>query len=261
MIVAMSTESSTEFEGKVALVTGAAYGLGRATATMLAARGAAVAVVDIDGDRGRETVKLIEESGGTALLVEADVRRERDVARAVRETVDRFGGLDIGVNNAGITQLAAPVTELDEATYEDLFATNVKGVWLGMKYQIPELVERGGGAVVNVSSGFGITGAPGMAFYVASKHAIIGLTRSAALEFVGQGVRVNCVLPGGIRTGMLEEFARINPDLTRQTAAAHPIGRNSEPEEIAEAIAFLASGRASFAVGSAFAVDGGYTVP
>jgi NAD(P)-dependent dehydrogenase (short-subunit alcohol dehydrogenase family) len=256
-----ATVDGSEFDGKVALVTGGAYGLGRATAVLLADRGARVAVVDIDGARGRETTKMIEEVGGVGLLIEADVRREDDVARAVGETVSEFGGLDIGVNNAGITHRSAAVTELEDRLFDDLFDTNVKGVWLGMKYQIPELLKRGGGAIVNVSSAWATTGAPGMAFYVATKHAIVGLTRSAALEFIEQGVRVNCVCPGGIKTGILEEFARLNPDLTQQTAAAHPIGRNSEPQEIAEAIAFLASQRASFAVGSAFTVDGGYTVP
>ncbi len=250
-----------EYEGKIAMITGGAYGLGRATARLFAERGARVAVVDIDGDHGRETVKLIEESGGQAILVEADVRREAEVARAVAETVEAFDGLDIGVNNAGITHTSTPVTELEDDLFDDLFDTNVKGVWLGMKYEIPELLKRGGGAVVNISSGWGMTGAAGMAFYVATKHAILGLTRSAALEFVDQGVRVNAVCPGGIKTGMYEEFARINPELVQQTGAAHPIGRNSEPEEIAEAVLFLASDRASFAVGSAFAVDGGYTVP
>lgn len=130
-----------------------------------------------------------------------------------------------------------------------------------MKREIPQMLKRGGGAIVNVSSGFGMTAAPGVAFYVATKHAILGLTRSAALEFVKQGIRINAVCPGGIRTGMVEEFARLNPELMRATEQAHPIGRISEPEEIAEAILFLASERASFVVGSAFAVDGGYTVP
>lgn len=252
---------NSQFRGKVAFVTGGAYGLGRATARALAREGACVAIADIHVERGRETVRMIEAAGGRALFVEADVRRDGDLARAVTATVSAFGGLDIGVNNAGITQPAAPLTEQSEALFDDLFATNVKGVWLAMKREIPQMLKRGGGAIVNVSSGFGMTAAPGVAFYVATKHAILGLTRSAALEFVKQGIRINAVCPGGIRTGMVEEFARLNPELMRATEQAHPIGRISEPEEIAEAILFLASERASFVVGSAFAVDGGYTVP
>jgi NAD(P)-dependent dehydrogenase (short-subunit alcohol dehydrogenase family) len=217
-------------------------------------------VADIDVSRGEETVRLVRDSGASALFVETDVRKEADVARAVRRGVETFGRLDIAVNNAGITQRSAPVTDQSEELFDDLFDTNVKGVWLGMKYAIPEIMKAGGGAIVNVSSGFGWTAAPGVAFYVATKHAILGLTRAVALEVVRQNIRVNAVCPGGINTGMVEEWRRTNPELMKATEAAHPIGRISEPDEIAEAILFLSSPRASFAVGTAFAVDGGYTV-
>jgi NAD(P)-dependent dehydrogenase (short-subunit alcohol dehydrogenase family) len=249
-----------EFTDKAVLVTGGAYGLGRATARAFAREGAHVVVADINRGRGEETVRSIRDSGASALFVETDVRKEADVARAVTRCVETFGRLDIAINNAGITHRSTPVSEQSEQLFDDLFDTNVKGVWLGMKHAIPQILKAGGGAIVNVSSGWGWTAAPGVALYVATKHAILGLTRAVALEMATQNIRVNAVCPGGINTGMVEEFQRLNPALNEETANAHPIGRISEPDEIAEAILFLASPRASFVVGSAFAVDGGYTV-
>lgn len=250
----------TEFDNKAVFVTGGAYGLGRAVVRAFAAAGANVGFVDIHEERAQQTMQLVRESGREALFMRADVRDEIALKNAIAQTVHRFGPLHCAVNNAGITMKAAPVTELTEALFHELMDTNVKGVWLGMKHEIPELLRNGGGAIVNVSSGWDETAAAGMAFYVASKHAITGLTRSAALEWAQQGVLINAVAPGGMNTGMVEEFARINPELTEATRLAHPIGRIAEPEDVAPVVLFLCSQAARFMVGASVKVDGGYTV-
>lgn len=246
--------------GRTAVITGSATGVGRATALALAARGTRVVLADNNVDDGEKTLAMVHEAGGEGIFVPTDVRREDQVSSMVAAAVANYGALHYGINNAGITQQAAPLTEQSEEVFDDVMNTNVKGVWLGMKYELPHIVAAGGGAVVNTGSGWSLTGAPGMAFYVASKHAILGLTRSAALEFIGQGVRVNAVLPGGIDTPMTQRFAAMNPDLTDESAAAHPIGRIARPDEIANAIVWLLSDAASFAVGSPLVIDGGYTV-
>jgi NAD(P)-dependent dehydrogenase (short-subunit alcohol dehydrogenase family) len=250
----------SEFEGKTAFVTGGGYGLGRQVVLAFAKAGANVGFIDIDEERGQETLRLVGQDGGDAIFMHADVRDEAAVTDAVAQTVARFGGLNYAINNAAITMKAAPVTELAEELYYSLFDTNVKGVWLGMKHEIPELLKAGGGAIVNITSGWDVTAAPGMAFYVASKHAITGLTRTASLEWIKEGIRINAVAPGGMNTGMVEYFARENPDLTEETAQAHPIGRIAEPEEIAPVVLFLCSQNAGFMVGASVKADGGYTV-
>ncbi|MFJ9618670.1 glucose 1-dehydrogenase [Streptomyces noursei] len=249
----------SEFANKVAVITGAATGVGRATALALAERGVQVALADINVEEGHKTLAMVEETGGGGIFVATDVRREDQVQAMVRQTLKEFGALHYGVNNAGVTQQAAPLTRQSEAVFHEVMDTNVKGVWLGMKHTLPHIVAAGGGAVVNTASGFSTTAAAGVAFYVASKHAVLGLTRSAALEFIDQGVRVNAVLPGGIDTPMVQRFSALNPELMDQTAAAHPIGRIARPEEIANAIVWLLSDAASFAVGSPLVIDGGYT--
>jgi NAD(P)-dependent dehydrogenase (short-subunit alcohol dehydrogenase family) len=249
-----------EFEDKVAFVTGGAYGLGRAVVRAFARAGTHVAFADIHARRAKDTMALVKHDGGEVMFIEADVRREADMKRAVATTVEHFGGLHFAVNNAAITMQAAPVTELSETIFDDVINTNVKGVWLGMKYEIPELLKLGGGAIVNITSGFDVTAAPGVSFYVASKHAIMGLTRSASLEWIKRGIRINAVAPGGMNTGMVEEFARMNPELMKVTEAAHPIGRIAEPAEVAPVVLFLCSCAAGFMVGASVKVDGGYTV-
>jgi NAD(P)-dependent dehydrogenase (short-subunit alcohol dehydrogenase family) len=250
-----------EFENKAVFVTGGAYGLGRAVTRAFARAGARVAFVDIHEERAEETIGLVRRDGrGEAVFIRADVRDEAAMKSAVSETVERFGPLHYAVNNAAITMQAAPVTELSGTLFEEIMDTNVKGVWLGMKYEIPALLKSGGGAIVNVTSGFDETAAGGVAFYVASKHAIMGLTRSASLEWVKHGIRINAVAPGGMNTGMVEEFARMNPELMEATRLAHPIGRIAEPEEVAPVVLFLCSANAGFMVGASVKVDGGYTV-
>lgn len=249
-----------KFDQKTVIITGGSYGLGRASSIAFAREGANVVVADIDVKKGEETIQKIIEAGGTATFIKTDVSKEADVKFLVNEAVRLYGGLDYAVNNAGITHTAAPVTELKEKLFDTIINTNVKGVWLGMKYEIPELLKRGGGAIVNVSSAWDQTAAPGVAFYVASKHAINGLTKSAALEFIRKGIRINAVSPGGIRTGMVEEFARVNPDLMKLTEESHPIGRIAEPEDIADVVLFLCSDEARFVVGHSLKADGGYVI-
>jgi NAD(P)-dependent dehydrogenase (short-subunit alcohol dehydrogenase family) len=250
-----------EFEGKVAFVTGGAAGIGRAIVQAFARAGARVAFTDIDDEHGRETVDLVAREGGQALFVHADVQDASAVKSAVDTAVARLGPLRYAVNNAGITMRAAPVTELEESFFDRIFAINVKGVWLGMKYEIPRMLEAGGGAIVNLSSIADAIGVPNMSFYTATKHAIMGLTRCAALEWVKRGIRINAVGPGAIRTGMVEEFAGTSPELMKEIEAAHPIGRIGDADEIAPVVLFLCSDAASFVVGASVKVDGGYTVP
>lgn len=251
----------SEFANKAVFVTGGAYGLGRAVTRAFARAGARVTFMDIHEQHAEETLRLVrQEGGGEATFIRADVREEAAMKSAVAAAVGRFGPLHYAVNNAAITMSAAPVTELSATLFDAVMNTNVKGVWLGMKYEIPELLKSGGGAIVNITSGFDETAAGGVAFYVASKHAIMGLTRSAALEWVKEGIRINAVAPGGMNTGMVEEWARANPELLEATRLAHPIGRIAEPEEVAPAVLFLCSKGAGFMVGASMKVDGGYTV-
>jgi NAD(P)-dependent dehydrogenase (short-subunit alcohol dehydrogenase family) len=252
----------SEFANKTVFVTGGAYGLGRAVTRAFAQAGAKVTFVDIHEQHAEETLRLVRQDGGggEAAFIRADVREEAAMKNAVAAAVQRFGPLHYAVNNAGITMVAAPVTELSATLYDTIMNTNVKGVWLGMKYEIPELLKSGGGAIVNITSGFDETAAGGVAFYVASKHAIMGLTRSAALEWVKHGIRINAVAPGGMNTGMVEEWARVNPELMETTRLAHPIGRIADPAEVAPAVLFLCSKGAGFMVGASVKVDGGYTV-
>lgn len=247
-----------ELDGKVALVTGGGSGIGRASAEALAHAGARVVVAGRRREAGEETVRRIRDQGGEALFLQADVTREEDVRRLVAATLQKFGQLDIAFNNAGTEGHPKPLTDATEDEYERVFDSNVRGVWLSMKYQIPAMLAGGGGVVINNAS---IAGSVGMApapLYVASKHAVVGLTKSAALAYAKAGVRVNSVSPGAIETEMFDRFTGGQAAAKDWMASAHPLGRVGRVEEVAAAVRWLATPAASFVTGHDLAVDGGY---
>ena len=250
-----------DFDGRVALVTGAAGGIGREAARLFAARGARVAVADRNVIGAEETVEIISDAGGDALAVEVDVADAGAVRAMVATTVEAFGRLDIAHNNAGIKGADARVDEMDDEVWRAGISIMLDGVFLCMKYEIPELRKVGGGAIVNTSSGAGLIGVPRFSNYVAAKHGVIGLTKAAALEYIGENIRINAVCPGTARSQMVDDWMQGSAEAEASVAALHPIGRIAEPAEIAEAVVWLASDAASFVVGSAMAVDGGYCVP
>jgi NAD(P)-dependent dehydrogenase (short-subunit alcohol dehydrogenase family) len=250
---------SGRFEGKVALITGGTSGIGRATAVAFAREGAKVAVTGRREEQGAETVRLIEEAGGEGLFVRGDVANEDDVTNAVEQTVARFGGLDACFNNAGIEGPMAPIVEQDAAEIARVLAINVTGVLISMKHQIPALLAHGGGAIVNNASVAGLVGMGGVAPYVASKHAVVGATKSVALEVAQQGVRVNAVAPAAIRTEMWDRFSGGSAEFEEQMAAMHPVGRIGESPEVASAVLWLCAPEASFVTGQTVPVDGGWT--
>ena len=251
----------SRFEGKVAIVTGAASGIGRASALGFAREGASVVVADIDTGGGAETVRLIADAGGRAVFAETDVADSASVQAMVGTALSVFGRLDYAHNNAGIVGAGAPIAELDEAVWQRGIAVMLTGVFLCMKYEIPHIVAQGpGGAIVNTSSGAGLIGFPGMADYVSSKHGVIGLTRTAALELATTGVRVNAICPGTARSRMVNDWMGDDPELEKQVVDMHPIGRIAEPEEIAAAALWLCSSESSFVLGHALTIDGGYSI-
>jgi NAD(P)-dependent dehydrogenase (short-subunit alcohol dehydrogenase family) len=250
-----------EFDGQVALVTGAASGIGRASARLFAEAGAKVVVADIDRPMAEETAALVTAAGGEAVAVEVDVADATSVKAMVDATIERFGRLDIAHNNAGIMGAGADIIDMDDAVWQRGIDVMLTGVFLCMKHEIPHMISQGKGAVVNTSSGAGLIGFPGQANYVAAKHGVIGLTRSAALEYITRGVRINAICPGTARSRMVDEWMDGSAEAEAEVAALHPIGRIAEPEEIARAALWLASDASSFVVGVALPVDGGYTVP
>jgi NAD(P)-dependent dehydrogenase (short-subunit alcohol dehydrogenase family) len=248
-------------DGKVAVVTGAAMGIGRASALIFAREGASVVVADIEEDQGRETVALIEGAGSQASFVRTDVSVPGDVAAMVHHAVDTFGGLDCAHNNAGIAAPMAPLADYPDDGWHRTIAVMLTGVYLCMKAEIPRLLERGGGAIVNTASGVGLVGYPGQAAYTASKHGVIGLTKVAALDYGAQGVRVNAVCPGTASTPMVDQAIEHDPAIDAYLKTLHPIGRIGQASEIAEAAVWLCTPAASFVLGVALPVDGGYVVP
>jgi NAD(P)-dependent dehydrogenase (short-subunit alcohol dehydrogenase family) len=254
----MQTSEKFNFEEKVAFVSGAAGGIGRAIALAFAREGADVVVADIDEAGNQETADLIEETGSRVLAVTCDLRESEEVQAALDATIDEFGQLDYACNNAGVEQGPAKTAELDEDEWDRILDTDLRGVFLSMKYEIP-LIEEQGGAIVNISSGAGVKGFPGAA-YCAAKHGVVGLTRSAALEYAETDMRINAMCPGIIDTQMIDRV--FGDDATGQEAAVsqEPIGRKGRPEEIADAVVWLCSDAASFALGEAVVVDGGQTV-
>ncbi len=255
---------TNRFEGKVAAITGAAGGLGRAAAQRFAADGADVVLIDLAGTGLEETVAAVERAGRQALVVEADVTQAASVRGYVEQTRERFGRLDCFFNNAGILGPVADLLNYPEEMFDRVLDVNVKGVWLGLREVAPLMAENGGGAIVNTASVAGLRGTPTLFAYGASKHAVVGMTRSASLSLIGQGIRVNAICPGVIDTPMASELERGNspdaPEIARQQMqAASPMGRYGTPEEIAALVTFLCSGDASFINGAIYPIDGGGT--
>jgi NAD(P)-dependent dehydrogenase (short-subunit alcohol dehydrogenase family) len=248
-----------EFEGKVGLVTGGGSGIGRATALAFAREGAQVVIGNRNVRRGEETVSMIRDAGGTASFQRTDVLVAAEIEALVDHAVKTYGRLDLAFNNAGIEGDVAPLVEQTEANYDAIMDVNVKGVWLSMKYEIPRMLERGAGAIVNCSSVAGVVGFPNVAIYIASKHAVIGLTKTAALEYSAQGIRINAVNPAVIDTEMVDRFV-VGLNMKKDDLSTlHPIGRIGRAEEVAEAVLWLCSGKASFVTGHSLLVDGGFT--
>jgi NAD(P)-dependent dehydrogenase (short-subunit alcohol dehydrogenase family) len=245
-------------EGKVALVAGGASGIGRATALTFAREGAKLVVADMNEEGGQQTIHLIMEKGGEAIFVKTDVSQAVEVQTLISKAVETYGRLDCAHNNAGIPGGGRALTaEYAEDTWQQVIAVNLTGVWLCMKYEIPQMLSQGSGAIVNTASAWGLVGAPGASAYVASKHGVVGLTKTAALEYAQQGMRVNCVCPGAIQTPMTDR-AWSDPERRARVIASEPVGRIGKPEEIAEAVVWLCSDAASFVTGHTMTVDGGY---
>lgn len=247
--------------GKVAIITGAGAGIGRATALLFAKEGAKVVVVDCDSEAGTKTVRLIEENGGAAIFLQVDVSKAADVKRMVERTVERYGELDILVNNAGIyTQ--GDVVEAAEEEWDRILDVNLKGVFLCSKYSIPEMMKGGGGSIVNIASEAGIVGIKNQVAYNVSKSGVIALTKSMALDFALHNIRVNCLCPGRTLTPLVEKVIAEaqDPESTRRALEEdRPLKRMGRPEEIAAGILFLASDESPYTTGSILSIDGGYT--
>ena len=245
--------------GKVVLVTGASSGIGRATALAFAREGAKVVVADVTVEGGEETVAQVKKAGGEAIFVKTDVSKAVEVEALVAKAVATYGRLDCAHNNAGIAGNAKTIVDDTEDNWDRILAINLKGVWLCMKYEIAHMLKQGGGAIVNTASGAGLIGVRRGGAYVASKHGVVGLTKTAALEYAKAGIRVNCVCPGPIDTPMLQGIGGSNQVVIERMVAAQPGGRLGKPAEIAEAAVWLCSDAASFITGLPMPVDGGYT--
>jgi NAD(P)-dependent dehydrogenase (short-subunit alcohol dehydrogenase family) len=248
----------TELQGKVALVTGGTSGIGRETAVLFAKSGAKVVVAGRRGPEGEETIELIRAAGGDSLFVKTDVSKASEVETLIKRAVEKFGRVDIAFNNAGIEGVWVPIVRQSEEDWDQIIAINLKGVWLCLKHEIRQMLKQGaGGAIVNMGSVTGLIGSVGAAAYSASKHGVIGLTKSAALENAKSGIRVNAVCPGFTETPMAERIFRV-PQIHKHVLSCHPIGRLGRPMEIAEAVLWMCSDRASFMTGETLVLDGGF---
>jgi NAD(P)-dependent dehydrogenase (short-subunit alcohol dehydrogenase family) len=246
------------FAGKVALVTGGTSGIGRATAIAYAQQQAKVIVAGRRGEEGEETVRLIKDAGGEALFVRTDVTQESEVKAMVDQTIHVFGRLDIAFNNAGTHGEDPSLIEQADVEYDRMMNANVKGVWLSMKYEIAQMLKQGGGAIVNTSSILGVIAMPSVPLYTASKYAVVGLTKAAALQYAKSGIRINAVGPGAIETDMFEKATGGQDEAKAYMAGLHPMGRVGKPVDVANAVVWLSSDSASFVTGEILMVDGGY---
>lgn len=242
---------------KVAIITGGNSGIGRATAVALARQGVNITIASRRTKEGEETVKLVKDAGSEGIFVKTDVTKEDDVRSLVEKSADKFGRLDYAFNNAGIEESMTPLVDQRSDHFDRIINVNVKGVWLSMKYEIPEMIKSGGGSIVNMSSVAGVMGFPQMPIYIASKHAVLGLTKSAALEYARSGIRINAVAPGAVNTDMAKRVMEGNPQLNQTLTSMHPIGRVAEPEEIADVVSWLLSDKSSFVLGHTLLADGG----
>ncbi len=247
-----------QFSNKVVLITGAGSGIGRAAALAFAREGAKVAVTDVTEAGGLDTVAQIEAAGGCARFYRLDVTRSVEVERTIADVVEHWGRLDITLNNAGVDNEMAPITETSEADFDRVIAVNLKGVWLCMKYAIAQMQKQGGGVVINTASALSLTVLPGSSCYNASKHGVAGLTKTAAVEVGPHNIRVNAICPGVIRTPLLESHPNLS-DLEKKLLPLHPIGRLGSVEEVVDVVLWLASDKASFVHGALITVDGGWT--
>jgi NAD(P)-dependent dehydrogenase (short-subunit alcohol dehydrogenase family) len=254
----MDALSMYEMRGKVAIVTGASSGIGRATARLFATCGARVLMSDVDEAGGKAAADDIRRGGGAAAFIRCDISRTSDVRAMVDRSISEFGRLDFACNNAGIEGEQAETADCTEENWERVLGVNLRGTWLCMKYEIPRLLESGGGAIVNISSIAGLVGFAGIPAYVASKHGMNGLTRTAAIEYAKRNIRVNAICPGAIETPMIDRFVAEGSEARSELIAAHPMGRMGRPEEIAEVAVWLCSAGASFVTGQLLAADGGY---
>lgn len=254
----MSRSISYDFKDKVAFVTGGSTGIGRATALAFAEHGAHVVVADVNLDAGGKTAQLIQESGGKGHFVRCDVSKDADVKKAIEDTVGLFGRIDFAFNNAGTEGIQAMTKDCSEENWDRVIAVNLKGVWLCMKYELQQMLKQGGGSIVNCSSIAGLIGFNAVPAYVASKHGVLGLTKTAALEYAKSGIRINAVCPGVIDTPMIERATHGDANAINMYAAGEPVGRLGRPQEIAAAVLWLSSEQSSFVTGHPLVVDGGW---
>ncbi|UKA55255.1 SDR family oxidoreductase [Arthrobacter sp. FW305-BF8] len=251
--------ATQDFSGKVAMVTGGGSGMGRSTALAFAAAGARTVVVDLSEESARATVDLIKEQGGEAIALRCDVTRSEDLKAALEETVATYGRLDVAFNNAGLEHGLIATAEISDAEFDRIVNVSLKGVFLSMKHQIPLMLANGGGAIVNNSSAAGLVGFKGQAAYTAAKHGMVGLTKSAALDYAPENVRINAICPGIVDTPMMDRVTGGTSDGRAAVITMEPIGRMGRPEEISATVLWLCSDAASFVVGHALSVDGGMT--